>query len=476
MFVLQLFTLTGKSLYVFRELEHCLGGGETGEVCADAEASTGTGGHADGGGVHVEDSEGGCSSDRDHCNLLEGETSLAGEVVGSESNCETLDDILEEAVDNLTEIKGSESRHCNCRESFGQILIFHTKKKFTREVILFIINLRFVTSFLSFVSHSKRIMSNPVEDYLEVDATIPGQNWCCLSFISPEKVIKRKDTFIMKRFTQHLLEKALTEQRNNTDSKKFFTEDFSVEEFMKTFNTDKLFEDYLYANESKLTTEFSEQNDFQTCTRGLKIRGTYETRKEAEYRAKMLHKRDPNFHVFVGQVGYWLPWDPNPDEIKDQEYLNDQLNTLMKNYQENQQHKDEFFQAEVAEKKRTAIAENMKRKTELEQNESSDKLQLKRRLEAEATAKIAELRTLADTKDGLISEASKQPSGSNELAGIEASLAQTNDGTVVETADPWMARKKEIKPTTVSSAEDAKDTEDARKKDMKAITKDLFGL
>ena len=32
-------------------------------------------------------------------------------------------------------------------------------------------------------------MSSPEEneDYLEVDTKIPGQNYCCLSFISPEK-------------------------------------------------------------------------------------------------------------------------------------------------------------------------------------------------------------------------------------------------------------------------------------------------
>ena len=30
------------------------------------------------------------------------------------------------------------------------------------------------------------------EDFLSVDHKVPGQNYCCLSFISPEKVIKQK--------------------------------------------------------------------------------------------------------------------------------------------------------------------------------------------------------------------------------------------------------------------------------------------
>ena len=35
-----------------------------------------------------------------------------------------------------------------------------------------------------------------LEDFLEVDQKIPGQNYCCISFISPEKVIEQKNTFL----------------------------------------------------------------------------------------------------------------------------------------------------------------------------------------------------------------------------------------------------------------------------------------
>ena len=31
------------------------------------------------------------------------------------------------------------------------------------------------------------------EDFLEVDPKIPGQNFVCLSFVSPEKVLKQKE-------------------------------------------------------------------------------------------------------------------------------------------------------------------------------------------------------------------------------------------------------------------------------------------
>ena len=41
---------------------------------------------------------------------------------------------------------------------------------------------------------------------------------------------------------------------------------------------------------------------------------------------------DNSFHVYVGQVGYWLPWDPHPNNIEEQEYLNKDLNRLNKEY------------------------------------------------------------------------------------------------------------------------------------------------
>jgi hypothetical protein len=41
-------------------------------------------------------------------------------------------------------------------------------------------------------------------------------------------------------------------------------------------------------------------------------------------------------------VGKWLPWDPSPSAIPDQEYAEDQLNTLMKKYKENEEARELF--------------------------------------------------------------------------------------------------------------------------------------
>jgi len=40
-------------------------------------------------------------------------------------------------------------------------------------------------------------------DYLEEDAPIRGQNFACVSFISPEKVLDDKKVFAFTKFTQN---------------------------------------------------------------------------------------------------------------------------------------------------------------------------------------------------------------------------------------------------------------------------------
>jgi hypothetical protein len=39
-------------------------------------------------------------------------------------------------------------------------------------------------------------------DYLEVDDAIPGQNYVCLSFLSPETLIQNKEAFKCVKFLQ----------------------------------------------------------------------------------------------------------------------------------------------------------------------------------------------------------------------------------------------------------------------------------
>ena len=122
---------------------------------------------------------------------------------------------------------------------------------------------------------------------------------------------------------------------------------------MKDFKVTSIHEEYetfLFKNRKRLEGEFFSQNGFRTTVRGLKVRGSYDTYEEAQHRVKTLQKLDPSFNIFIGQVGFWLPWDPVPSEVQNQEYAEDQLNSLMKNYKENEVKKDEFFETQKRER------------------------------------------------------------------------------------------------------------------------------
>jgi hypothetical protein len=180
---------------------------------------------------------------------------------------------------------------------------------------------------------------NP-EDYLDVDTEIPNQKFCVLSFISPEHVLKKKECFLQTEFLKDLC--------NQTNFIQKYMIGVSVGDSDKTtLNYDvvkEAYDSFMYSNEERLESVFHEQCDFKTTVRGVKVRGVYGSHKEAEIRSKLiqrLHKRD---NVFVGQVGFWLPWDPNPNHIENQEYLEPELNTLMKKYKENSMKRDEYYQ------------------------------------------------------------------------------------------------------------------------------------
>jgi len=175
---------------------------------------------------------------------------------------------------------------------------------------------------------SQNNKSEILEDYLENDQQIPGQNFVCLSFVSPESIIEKKEVFYMNEFFKKTCEEMGI---NKNDALNYL----------------KKYEDFKFGNKDTLDKFFAEQNDFVTSVRGLKIRGVYDTIKEAQVRAKVLQRRDPNFHVYVGQVGFWLPWEPEPHKIQNEEYLESQLNELVKNYKQNQKDKDDYFAADT---------------------------------------------------------------------------------------------------------------------------------
>lgn len=186
-------------------------------------------------------------------------------------------------------------------------------------------------------------------DYLEVDEPIPGQNYVCLSFVSPESIIQSKEGFKVAKFLQSYAK----------------DKDLDVKKVMKDYD------DFTYKYSDELQRDFDKENDFQTNVRGLKVRGTYSTKEEAEKRAKTLQNMDSDFHVFVGQVGYWLPWDPCADKVEDEYYIDTQLNEMMQKYKENNVDRDIFYEEEKRDKIKAAREEVIRKKKEKMEEEKA---------------------------------------------------------------------------------------------------------
>ena len=202
-------------------------------------------------------------------------------------------------------------------------------------------------------------------DYLDEDPPLRGQNYVCLSFISPNDIIKRKEVFYFENFVKHFSNEMQVFFGDLL--KKYPNEEGIIktigDRYNYIFNENKMTSEYDYfisQNDEKLNKEFMEKNDFQTNVRGVKIRGVFDTMKEAEIRTEVLKKKDPNFHIYIGTVGCWLPWSPIHDHVDRQEYAEEELNTLMKAYKENESKKEEYFETRKEDlKKIRASIENV---------------------------------------------------------------------------------------------------------------------
>jgi hypothetical protein len=212
-------------------------------------------------------------------------------------------------------------------------------------------------------------------DVLDEDKPIAGQKFVCVSFLSPEKILKKKEIFMFQEFLKqwdysksmekfiaflhflsvkyHLDFNTLTE-----DLKEFVNEE---KKELQAFNVSDDFKTFVDNKESELTEAFNKENAFETNVRGLKVRGCFPTQEEAELRCKLIREDDPNHDVFVGPVGMWMPWDPEAYKTGRVEYMEEHLNQLMNEKTKNEFHAKREFDSRVRESKQKAVEENIKK-------------------------------------------------------------------------------------------------------------------
>jgi len=210
-------------------------------------------------------------------------------------------------------------------------------------------------------------------DLCDEDQPIAGQKFACMSFISPEKILKKREVYLFDQFVKQWDFTKSMEKYSDFLNFLSYKYNLKVDDVMADFNefvkeedsklksmpVDDDLKNFMDKNEEKLNEQFQRTHAFQTSTRGLKIRGVYPTQEEAEMRCKKIREIDSNHDIYVGPVGMWIPWDPDAYKTGRIEFMEEELNQLHNEKIKNEMKAKEEFDRRVKETKKKAIQENI---------------------------------------------------------------------------------------------------------------------
>jgi len=210
-------------------------------------------------------------------------------------------------------------------------------------------------------------------DLCDEDPPIAGQKFACMSFVSPEKILKKREIFMFEQFLKQwefskCMEKSLDFLNFAAYKYGLKVDDVVADfnEFVKEEETklraggvDDDFKTFMDKNEDKLGEQFNRAHAFQTSVRGLKLRGVFANQDEAEMKCKKIREVDPHHDIFVGPVGMWIPWDPDAYKTGRIEFMEEELNQLHHEKLKNETKAKEEFERRVKETKQKAIKENI---------------------------------------------------------------------------------------------------------------------
>jgi hypothetical protein len=210
-------------------------------------------------------------------------------------------------------------------------------------------------------------------DLCDEDQPIAGQKFACMSFVSPEKILEKREVYLFNQFIKNWEFSKSMERYFEFIHFISYKHNINVETLIGDFNdfvkeeSDKLkksgieddYKNFLDKQEDKLNEQFNREHAFQTSVRGLKIRGVFGNQDEAEEKCKKLRESDPNHDIYVGPVGVWIPWDPDAYKTGRVEHMEEELNALHSEKMKNEELAKKEFEERVRETKKKAIMENI---------------------------------------------------------------------------------------------------------------------
>jgi len=143
---------------------------------------------------------------------------------------------------------------------------------------------------------------------------------------------------IANDLSEQVLNQSTTENINELENDLQFEYENSNEqeiddiegENYKYTNIDQLDEDDPIPGQQYVLMSFISPERIMNCDiRGVKIRGVYSSREKAEKALEILKKKDKYFDIWMGDVGKWLPWNPNTSQVEEVKYRNKKLDKIM---------------------------------------------------------------------------------------------------------------------------------------------------
>jgi hypothetical protein len=185
---------------------------------------------------------------------------------------------------------------------------------------------------------------------------------------------------------------------------------------MSNREIDFLKEDPALPNQKFVLLSFLSPEGIRNCkVRGLKVRGVFDDFETAKKYSETLRSSvESDFHIFIGEVGKWLPWDPEPSNVAEENYAEKELNNLMKAYKEHQAKAKQLYE----QRKQEMISDALLKQDKKKKNKMKSENKLK---ETEETIKHTE-ETVVTESQRLAEEEKKMMENQNNVVQIDSEL------------------------------------------------------
>mgnify|MGYP006078081113 CR=1 FL=1 len=169
--------------------------------------------------------------------------------------------------------------------------------------------------------------------YLEQDPVLPHQSYCLFSFLP------RKED-LTKKFNKCRYEKIQDVLDLNADKLLKAIEDKPAMITAHILTT---------INDVLRDSEVEEDMEKHKVNGAVKFRGSFQSLDDAKKYSTHLSDLDNRFDIYLGQTGFWYPFDPPSESVKNQEFRDEKLNGLMQGYLENKTKSDIYFKQRMRE-------------------------------------------------------------------------------------------------------------------------------